>query len=193
MRTYLDRAVADEAHLLRSGMMKTLTMGGRVAGGSGEKWPRLKRITLEMRRNASRADGRGTKGSKPLVRTGSLRNSISVHKKADAQYFVGVHRSTQSADGQSMVNIAALHERGPYVIPITDKMRSYFMFLYVKGVIKKVWPPPGKTHIFVPARRFAQPTFEAWSKGAPDRIMQRMAGYVFRGRKVKLRFAGVRR
>jgi len=135
---------------------------------AGNGWRKLSRITLEMRRNASLAEGLGSSftGEKPLIRTGFMRRSVNLQKTGPGAWFVGVHRTA----GERAVNIADVHENGPKVIPITDKMRKYFMYLFMKGVLEKPWPPLTKKFIIIKRRSFLGDTFKEWFSGSGDRV-----------------------
>ncbi len=107
------------------------------------------------------------RGKRPLIDTGSLLGSIktTMDKKRPAA-FVGVHRGRKTASGESVVNVAQVHEFGtkPFVIPVTDKMRGLFAVLFrlSRGRIR----PLSRSKQFimhpgVPARPFIRPTIEA--------------------------------
>ncbi|MDI3548131.1 MAG: hypothetical protein PWR10_1783 [Halanaerobiales bacterium] len=104
--------------------------------------------------------------SKPLINHGDLRNSITSRVVDGATVFVGVKRSAQGKDGQSLVNIAAIHELGDgqggdLLIKVTPKMRAY---LHSQGLhLKK-----DTSYIRIPRRPTFEPVFEAekenWQK-----------------------------
>jgi hypothetical protein len=127
IRGAMDRAVLQEAQFFR----KKVVEGFRTQAPGGKKFKPLSPNTLMFRR----AQGFG--GKKALIRTGSLRNSISVHKRNrpdGAEAFIGVLRTARTKDGKKLVNIAEVHEFGskPIVIPVTPKMRAYVMALIAK-------------------------------------------------------------
>ncbi|HHY36545.1 MAG TPA: hypothetical protein GX518_02520 [Firmicutes bacterium] len=99
------------------------------------------------------------KSSKPLIDHGDLRNSITYRVIDDASVFVGVLRAAMSSDGQSLVNIAAVHELGDgggedLLIEVTSKMRAY---LHTQGLhLKK-----DTKYIKIPRRPTFEPVFEA--------------------------------
>jgi len=103
--------------------------------------------------------------SKPLNRSGAGGLSGAITHKIDRnnrQAFVGVLRTSRGSDGESLVNIALIHEFGtkPYVIKVTDKMRKFFFFLHFKsgGKINFISPLQGFVlHPGVPARPFIRP------------------------------------
>ena len=101
----------------------------------------------------------------PLVRSGSLRKSIKVERKGFATYRVGVRRKSQSG-----INVAALHDSGPHVVPVTDKMRRYFLALYWKGILPFPWPSSRTKYIVIPRRSFMEDTFKKFAPGSRGRM-----------------------
>ena len=104
---------------------------------------------------------RGFGGTKALTAGGDLRGSITITKEGD-QVFLGVHRTAKTRTGQSLVDIAAVHELGswPIAMKITPKARA---FLHA-AVRKAGLDTPGSGHpstgiavIQVPARPFLAP------------------------------------
>jgi hypothetical protein len=112
----LDRAVMREAHYLRSLMVKGIVSGAP----GGNPFKPLSPMTLALRS----AGGFG--GTKPLIRTGALRGSITVIKVGGGRVFVGVSRSARSADGKSLANIASIMEHGGTTTH-TLRQRRYLM------------------------------------------------------------------
>jgi len=150
-----------------------------VKGGITKKWPRLSKITRDMRRNMSKVDsGAGShKGTKPLMRSGSLRRSLNVKKQGYGTYFVGVHRTAKrggyNAKAYPLVNIAAVHEYGQTIV-VTRKMRGYFRYLAAKGVIKA--PLKKSTRVLIiPQRSYLNDAMDAWKGGHETRLLQRVA------------------
>jgi hypothetical protein len=146
--------------------------------GKGKSWSPINIVTRELRRGAAKVGGESSGGTKALVRTGSLRRSIKVHKRSHASYFVGVHRSAPRSRGLSgkampLVNVAQIHETGMVVIPITDKMRRFFRWLFWKGVLSFPWPPKSKRFILIPRRSFLADTMKAFAKGHEARVVLR--------------------
>lgn len=107
------------------------------------------------------------RGTKPLLDQGFLLGSITTTVNEDSgEAFVGVHRTARGPDGESLVNVAAVHEFGtpPFVIPVTPGVRRFFIRLSIEsgGAISPL--SAGKTEILhpgVPARPFIRPTIEA--------------------------------
>jgi len=97
--------------------------------------------------------------SKPLINHGDLRNSITSRVIDGATVFVGVLRTAKGSDGQSLVNIAAIHELGDgeggdLLIEVTPKMRAW---LHHQGLhLKK-----DTKYIRIPRRPTFEPVFEA--------------------------------
>jgi hypothetical protein len=176
-----DAAVRDEAMLFVRMVSEAFKRQGL-----GKKWKPIHTITKELRRGASVA-GKGSnfKGTKALIRSGSLRRSITWKRVNAGEYFVGVHRSAKGEDGKPMVNVAAIHETGTTLIPITEKMRRYFMFLFIKGVLSAPWPPPGKTFIVIRQRSFLAHTMAAFSKKTKERTHARWVNYMTGEGKIK--------
>ena len=160
-RMAVDMAVRGEAMLFSRYVNKAFTKGGY-----GRPWRRLNPITLALRKAGFGGGKSG--GSKPLVRSGTLRKSIKVERSSYASYFVGVRRGSASG-----FNVAALHETGPHVIPITDKMRRFFLALYWKGILPFPWPPASKKYIVIPRRSFLEDTFKKFAPETPKRIAKR--------------------
>ena len=99
---------------------------------------------------------RGFGGTKALIAGGDLRNSITVTREGD-QVFVGVHRTAKTRTGQSVVDIAALHEHGsrPIVIKLTPKARAFLHAAFRKAGLDGPHgglPSTGIAVIQVPAR-----------------------------------------
>jgi len=86
-----------------------------------------------------------------LIDTGTMLRSIGAEKVSDWRWLVGVKRGAKSADGEDLVNIAAVHELGAIV------------------------SGRGGTTFIVPPRPFIQPVFDELSKDVDDRVMKRFA------------------
>lgn len=178
-----DRAVRDEA----IGYLQAVNKAFVKRGYPGTpKWPKLSRITLELRRNSGKFGGLSTKGTKPLIRSGGMRMSLNIQQVDTGRYFVGIHRSARGARGAPLVNIGSVHERSLVFIPITDKMRRYFMYLYMQGALKKFWPPPSKKYIVIRQRSFLSETMKEYRKGIEKRVYARWVNYLHGGKKLKL-------
>ncbi len=166
-----DMTSRDEAFLLQ----KTVVTGF-AKQGIGASWPALSGMTLEMRRNASKIGGQTSRGRKALVRTGALRRSVKVIRASKGVYTVGVHRGARSKQGKPLANIAIIQERGAR-IRVSNKMRKFFMFLFIKGVINRPLSRR-KTSIVIPPRPFMAPAVKLWRKGLVQRATKRYIAYL---------------
>jgi hypothetical protein len=104
-------------------------------------------------------------GTKALVRSGTQRGSVKVHRRSYATYFVGAHRR-----GSRGADVARIHDQGPVVIPITRKMRRYFNYMFWKGIIPFTFPRRAR-FIVIPRRSFMTDTFHAFRKGSRARVL----------------------
>jgi phage gpG-like protein len=78
-----------------------------------------------------------------LIRTGSLMANIRYHAKDWKSGFVGILRNVMNSDGESLVNIAAVHEFGtrdgrvparPYVAPTLEERRDEIVRAYEEAI-----------------------------------------------------------
>jgi hypothetical protein len=109
-------------------------------------------------------------GSKILVQSGTLRNSITVVRR-NRQVFIGVLRSAQGRDGRKVYNIARIHEfgAGPFAVKWTPKSRAWwFAQLRQAGISGggskgPSWATPshlgGMRLVRIPPRPFLRPVF----------------------------------
>jgi len=167
-RRAVDRAVLQEAQLYKKEIVRGLT-SGRPGGKTLEP---LSPTTLATRR------ARGMRGSKPLIARGDLRRSITVVKGPFGGAFVGVLRSARGSDGQSLVNVAAVHELGKtVVVRLTPTSRRFLMMILREAGIEPGGGGGGTgiAVIRIPARPFLRPVFDKLSKGAPARVTRRVA------------------
>lgn len=155
----IDQVVAREAHRFRNEVVKAF----REQSGGGKKWSPRKRITDIL---AEAGVGQGGGGSKALVRTGTLRNSTKVNRRGYAAYFVSQHRT-----GKRGADVARIHDQGPTKIPISKRMRNYFMYLFFKGVIPFPWPPRRARFIIIPRRSSMTDVFEKFKTGSRARVI----------------------
>lgn len=183
IRVAIDRAVLQEAQFFRSKVIQ-----GFVSQSPGGKdFKPLKETTLAIRRF------RGFTGTKALIVRGDLRNSIKVTKKSTilgAEAFVGVHRTERGKNGESLVNIAAVHEfgHGPIVIPVTPAMRKFLMAAFsaeLPGFGDAEGDGSGGMSrgiiiINIPARPFLQPVADKFFDGpiAAARFQARVATFL---------------
>lgn len=161
-------ALAQEAEFLADKVREKLKVGPHTP---------LSPLTLRARRLG--IGGSKFRGTKPLLRTGDLRNSIAAIPDAQGlAYFIGIPRSARSRDGQYLVRLADVHERGrTIVIKLTPKVARFLFGVLLKGAPKRGGSSPGgpgKTKILVihiPARPFIGPAFAAWSPTSGQRFM----------------------
>lgn len=161
-------AVRQEAHALRNAVVQGLT--SQAPGGEPMKPPSP--LTLAARQL------KGFGGTKTLLVRGDLRNSISVVVSGN-EAFVGVLRSARTGgSGESLANLAALHEFGgpPVVIPMTPRMRR-FLFALLRRAGQETTGGDGRGVVVVqvPARPFLRPAFNKFRQGADRRFLERVA------------------
>ncbi|GEL75527.1 hypothetical protein [Myxococcus virescens] len=166
----LQTALRQEAHALRNEVVKGLTQ--QAPGGEPLRPPSP--LTLAARQLA------GFKGTKALLVSGALRNSIRVVVEGD-KAFIGVSRTAKSPDGESLVDVAQLQEYGgpPVVIPMTPKMRRFlFALLRQAGLAGQSRTGGSGRGVIVtqtPARPFLRPAFAKFRQGASRRFLARVA------------------
>ncbi|MCP3104267.1 hypothetical protein LZ198_35930 [Myxococcus sp. K15C18031901] len=160
-------ALRQEAHALRKEVVQGLTQ--QAPGGEPLRPPSP--LTLAARQLA------GFNGTKALLVSGALRNSISVVVEGD-EAFIGVSRTAKSPDGESLVDVAQLQEYGgpPVVIPMTPKMRRFlFALLRQAGQARTGGSGRGVIVTQTPARPFLRPAFAKFQQGASRRFLARVA------------------
>lgn len=171
IRAAQEKAVLQEAQFFRTQIVEGLRSGS--PGGQGLE--PLAPTTLAIRRLA------GSKGSKPLIRRGDLRNSITVVREGNG-VFVGVLRSARASGGGSLVNIAATHEFGsrPIALRLTPKVRAFLHAAFRKAGLEQTdsdKPSDGLAVIRIPPRPFLRPVFD--QHGTPEvaakRFLDRVA------------------
>jgi phage gpG-like protein len=159
-----EQAILREGHYLRGLVVQNFTSGGQLAG---KPFAPLSPSTLAIRKFT------GFGGTKILMRTGALRNSVVVKKVGNA-VFVGVMR--KSGKG---ANVAEIHEfgAGPYQVVMTDRQRKFLMAALSSfgGA-----PSPGKGGgvlvIKIPARPFMAPVFDKFA--TPKDVKKRFWDHV---------------
>jgi len=169
----INKTLLQEAHLYR----KEIVQGLRKGAPGGKKFKPIAKSTKQGRKFKKFG------GTKPLIRTGDLRNSVQVVKRS-AAVFVGVPRSAKGKDGRSLVNIARVHEFGsrPIVIKITPKMRRLLAAMFRKTGSKAAQKASGGRAgggtlmvIQIPARPFMRPVELKLRKGRAKRVQARMS------------------
>lgn len=145
----LQQQVLKEAHMLREQMI-----GGIDAGGK-PKFKGHSPLSLVIRQF------RGMGGSKVLIASGALRNSIVVVPVRPGVAFVGVRRRSKGK-----ANLAHIHEFGrTWTMPFTDRMRRFlFAAMRSAGIQRRRSPRgahgTGTITIRIPARPFIRPVVE---------------------------------
>ncbi|WP_141621556.1 hypothetical protein [Myxococcus sp. AB036A] len=163
----LQTALRQEAHALRKEVVQGLTQ--QAPGGEPLRPPSP--LTLAARQLA------GFSGTKSLLVSGALRNSISVVVEGD-EAFIGVSRTAKGPDGEALVDVAQLQEYGgpPVVIPMTPKMRRFlFALLRQAGQARTGGSGRGVIVTQTPARPFLRPAFARFRQGASRRFLARVA------------------
>jgi len=116
----LDRAAAQQAQLIRKQMVEGL----RKQAPGGKPLQQLSKLTIALRK------AKGFRGTKALLRTGTLMQNISVQRQKASAYFIGVLRGGVGKNGEPVLNIAEIHEFGrTFVIRMTPKMRRWLMMM----------------------------------------------------------------
>ncbi len=169
LKAAVGTALRQEAQLLRKEIVQGITK--QAPGGKAMK--PLSPLTLAARE----MKGRG--GTKALMVRGDLRNAIAVVVKGD-EAFVGVPRKARSEDGKALVDVAKVQEfgAGPILIPMTPAMRRFLFALLRKAgkASKGNGTGRGVVVVNIPARPYLRPAFERFSKVAPKRFLERVAG-----------------
>jgi phage gpG-like protein len=165
MQAAFDKALLQEAQFLRTKIVE----GIREQAPGGRAFAPLAPTTLAIRQF------RGFHGTKALLVQSDLRNSITVTRDGD-QVFVGVLRTARNRAGQSLVDIAALHEHGsrPIVLRLTPKARAFLHAAFRHAGLDRPGssqPSTGVAVVQIPARPFLAPVFEKCAQ--PDQISRR--------------------
>lgn len=171
----IDLSVRQQAELMRADIIQGITR----QAPAGKQFKGLSRLTLAIRKL------RGFHGTKILIQSATLRNSVKVHKAAPGAYFVGILRGARGAGGRYVSEIATMQEFGhTYVVRITPKMRAFLMKAMrlarmlrhrdpgqagFKGSLgKKVMT------VKIPARPFIGPVVDA-ARREPTKIQRQLA------------------
>lgn len=157
MTRALDTATRAEAEDVRKQMLE----GIRKQAPAGEEFLPISRLTRALRR------ARGFRGSKALIKTASMMNSITVSRAGRGRYFVGIKRSARGRRNEPLINIALIHEEGrTYVMRVTPRQRRFIMMaLRQAGMLRKKREGSGGESGFsrgyvvvtIPARPFMSP------------------------------------
>lgn len=166
LKAAIGTAIRQEAQALRTQIVQGIT---RQAPG-GEPFKELSPLTIAKRQ----LEGFG--GSKALIVRADLRNSVTAITEGD-EAFVGVLRRARGPSGESLVDVAQIHEfgAGPFVIPMTPAMRRFlFVLLRRAGKEPSGAGGPSVVVVSIPARPFLRPAFREFSQGAQRRFLDRM-------------------
>ncbi len=169
LKAAIATAVRQEAQLLRKQIVEGIT--NQAPGG--QPFAPLAPTTLAARRL------RRFGGTKALLRRGDLRNSITVTAEGD-EAFIGVSRNARGKGGSPLVNVASIQEfgAGPFVIPITARMRRFLYLVLREAGGRAAGHGGGGRGVVIgriPARPFLRPAFEAFKGGAQMRFLRRVA------------------
>jgi len=136
----------------------------------GKKIRPLKRTTILLRGIRT---GDGKPGTKALIHSGSMVDSVTAKKRNRFHYTAGVHRNARSKDGKSLSNIAAIHEGGTktYTVTVTEKMRRFSFVLMKFGILRAPWRVGQELRRKIPARPWLGPAHEEWEKNVDDRFV----------------------
>jgi hypothetical protein len=151
------KALKQEAEFFRT----KIVQGIRDQEPGGKHFKPLSPKTIAVRRFL------GFDGTKALMRSGYLRNSITVTNRGN-DFFTGMLRSAKSKGGQSMVNIAELQENGsrPILIKMTPPMMRLLAAAFRAAGLTAPEPSgAGATRILIvqiPARPFIGPVFDKY-------------------------------
>lgn len=183
----IEKATLQEANDLRKRIVAQFREQ-RPAAGS---WAALSDLTIRARKVA------GFGGTKILIRSSDLRNSIKVTPISNGVIFVGVHRTAGTSKGGNLaiVNLGYIHEFGATVkVVVTRKMQRFLFGVLLKtkkgrnlrGRFSKGKGGGGggsgrfkvgaTLTIKIPARPFIAPAVEAKSESEYERsIAERFA------------------
>lgn len=189
VRAAMDWAVVQEAHEARRRIVRGIT----DQAPAGKQFKELAKFTLFLRRV------KGFRGSKALIVTATLRNSITVKPLGRGRAFVGVMRGQETPDGKQLFNIARVHEVGATIIvKVTPRMRNWLMLMLRKGgfgsktakardkatgrYTKRKWHPAGGAGgvsrrvivIRIPPRPYIRPVIEEMLSN-PQELQRRIA------------------
>ncbi len=162
-KSAMSKAVLREGHRIRGMMVKAFNQGGPP----GKKWAKLSPTTLAIRKAT------GFSGRKPLLRTGDMRNSITVVQPDADTVFVGFHRNAVTSEGKKVVPIASVHEHGAMFTVPADKVRNFWLAMSIAsgGKIKPLRKRTKVLVIKIPPRPLVRPIWEQEKDNSGKRIM----------------------
>jgi hypothetical protein len=154
LRAAANKALLQEAQFFR---MKIVD-GIREQAPGGRPLQPLAPTTLAIRRFL------GFRGAKALIARGDLRNSIQVIRGRDS-VFVGILRTAKGKSGQTLTNVARVHEYGsrPIIVRLTPKARRFLHAAFRKAGLDRPprsGPSIGIAVMRIPPRPFFAPVFE---------------------------------
>lgn len=165
---------AISAFLLREAeVMRKLVIQGFIRQGLSTPWRKLSPWTLAARRL------KNFSGTKALIHSAEMMKSVTTSISADGMTaFCGILYQARRSDGQSMVNIAKIHEFGfgPKAIRVTPKMAKYIglllRYMPEKRAKRRIRKASGGMFILViPPRPFFGPARPIFMQGAEKRMM----------------------
>lgn len=135
------QALLQDAHFMRGKVVE----GIDSQAPGGKPFKPLSMATLARRR------AQGFSGTKALIRTAAMRNSVAVMEK-DGVIFVGVSRTVKGRGGEDLINLAMIHEYGAG--PWVQRRGNRLVVLQI------------------PARPFLGPVFDKYAE--PGALRQRL-------------------
>lgn len=195
VRRALDRAIKQEAEEY----VKQVKTGVRKGSPGGKKLAANRPLVVYRKRS-----------NKPLINHGDLVGSVRVKRVRQMEYFAGVHRSATrrgkrgaggrftsgGSGGTSLVNVAAVHEKGKIIVlRVTVRMQRWFFAELARAgkAMKRrrssgTQPQPSRSSgkaiprfkpgailiIRLKPRPFLGPTFDKFKPGAEGRILGRL-------------------
>lgn len=162
----VDVALLQEAQWFRKKVVRGITR----QNPGGKRFKKLTPSTLRTRK------AKGFRGSKALLRTGELRNSITIIKRSQG-VFMGIPRSARGKDGRSLIRLGQIHEFGtrPVAIRMTPAMQR-FLAATLRGSRHASTGNASGTGIVIvqiPARPFLTPVMEKHGKPGPTVVRMR--------------------
>lgn len=171
LKRALHKALLQEGEFLRAQIILGISSGAP----GGEKFAPRSQLTTAFMKVTGHGGYTNT-----LIRSGDLRNSVTVVPKGDA-VFVGILRQTRGRS--NLYNLASIHEFGrTFLVQWTAKSRAWFFAMMRKAGIevnpaRRLPAPRGMRLVRIPARPFLGPVFKKYMgnhAAAVDRYMGRV-------------------
>ncbi len=122
----------------------------REALHKGRGFPPLHPLTVHLKQH-----------NRPLIETGAMEDAITAWQKGD-RWVAGIPASATGSNGQSLADIANIHENGAHV-PVTPAMRGFFA--------RNGFPLKDSTRFLrIPKRPFRRPAEERLEKYVDDNL-----------------------